>query len=146
MLYIKTSSGTSQLTLDKDYESFKTMVNDLMYFKSSDVVSIRGVSCGWFTTNGRSLWFDVPLSKSLEQITKGTILDAQLIVRQDGRYAIGSDTAFETLDLKTDNSRVSIDKGGAKGSVGIRFTFPNTRAVTNNDACGVDYALKLQFI
>lgn len=144
MLYIKTSSGTSQLTLDKDYESFKTMVSDLMYFKSSDVVSIRGVSCGRFTTNGTSLLFDVPLSKSLEQITEGTILDAQLIVRQDGRYAIGSATAFETLNLKTDNPRVYI--GGAKGSVGIGFTFPNTRAVTNNDTCGIDYILKLQFI
>lgn len=145
MLYIKTSSGTSQLTLDKDYESFKTMVNDLMYFKSGDVVSIRGVSCGWFTTNGTSLVFDVPLSKSLEQITKGTILDAQLIVRQDGRYAIGSAVAFETLNLKTHNPRVNLDIGSAKGSVGIGFTFPNSRAVTNNDACGIDYILKIQF-
>lgn len=146
MLYIKTSSGTSQLTLDKDYESFKTMVNDLMYFKSGDVVSLRGVSCGWFTTSGTTLVFDIPLSKSLEQITKGTILAAQLVVRQDGRYAIGSATAYETLNLKTDNPRVDIDIGGAKGSVGIGFTFLDTRAVTNNDACGVDYVLKLQFI
>lgn len=146
MLYIKTSSGTSQLTLDKDYQSFKTSVESSLYFKPSEILNIRGVSCGWFTTNGTSLVFDVPLSKSLEQITKGTILAAQLIVRQDGKYAIGSATAYETLNLKTDNPGVVIDTGGAKGSVGIRFTFPNTRAVTNNDACGVDYVLKLQLI
>lgn len=146
MLYVKTSSGTSQLTLDKDYQSFKTSVESSLYFKPSEILSIRGVSCGWFTTNGTTLLFDVPLRKSLEQITKGTILDAQLKVRQDGKYAIGSATAFETLNLKTDNPRVLIDNGGAKGSVGIGFTFPSTRAVTNNDACGIEYILKLQFI
>lgn len=144
MLYIKQSSGVAPLTLDAQFLAYKQEMESALFFKPGETITIKGVSCGWFTTGGRDLLFPVPVSKSLAKISSGKLTSAKLIVRQNTGYAIGNGD-FETINLSTDMPRVNISGNAFKGSLDIGFTFPTSRARVNNDACGVDYYLTIAF-
>ena len=142
MLYVKTSSVSQPLTSDKDFQSFKADMLSKLFYKPGETVRILGNTAGYFTTGGRDLLFHVSVGKSLLNVTSGVITSARLLVRQSGKYAFGNGD-YETVNINTDKPRVSF--AITDGGLDIGFTFPVSRAITNNDACGVAYDVYVRF-
>lgn len=143
MLYVKTSSVTQPLTSDKDFQTFKNDMLSKLFYTPGETVRILGNAAGYFTTGGRDLAFHVTVGKSLLNVNSGVMTSARLVVRQSGKYAFGSGGGYETVNLYTDNPRVGF--APTDGGLDIGFTFPVSRAITNNDACGVAYDIYVQF-
>lgn len=114
-------------------------LNSKLFFKSGDSVYLSGRIGGYFTTDGKDLFFSIPTAKNLEYIKTVKIEEARLAVRQNNSYCVGSASGYETLDMDTNNLRAYVSKNS--GCIDIWFTFPKARASLNNDACGVDYKI-----
>ena len=142
MLYVKTSSVAQPLTSDKYFQTFKNDMLSKLFYKPGETVRIMGNTAGYFTTGGRDLAFHVSVGKSLLNVTSGVITSAGLIVRQSGKYAFGNG-GYETVNINTDKPRVSFAL--TDGGLDVGFTFPVSRAITNNDACGVAYDVYVRF-
>lgn len=142
MLYVKTSSVAQPLTSDKYFQTFKNDMLSKLFYKPGETVRIMGNTAGYFTTGGRDLAFHVSVGKSLLNVTSGVITSARLIVRQSGKYAFGN-SDYETVNINTDKPRASF--ATTDGGLDIGFTFPVSRAITNNDACGVAYDVYVRF-
>lgn len=130
------------MTSDKDFQTFKNDMLSKLFYKPGETVRIMGNTTGYFTTGGRDSVFHVSVGKSLLNVKLGVMTSARLIVRQSGKYAFGNGD-FETVNLNTDKPRVNFATTDSELDLG--FTFPVSRAITNNDACGVAYDVYVRF-
>ena len=120
-----------------------TELNNKLFYKSNDVITVYGTAGGFFTSGGKDLSFSIPVDKSLDNISSAKITSAKLTIRQNDFYCFGSGTGHETVNLNTDNPRANLSKNNR--SLNIGFTFPVKRASVNNDSCGIIYEMNIKF-
>lgn len=134
--------GAQPLTSDKDFQTFKNDMLSKLFYKPGETVRIMRNTAGYFTTGGRDLIFHITVGKSLLNVNSAIMTSARLIVRQSGKYAFGNGD-FETVNLNTDKPGVNF--ATTDGELDLGFTFSVSRAITNNDACGVAYDVYVRF-
>lgn len=103
------------------------------YLKKGDSVPIVFSTGGYITGGGQTVAFFLPtrLIIGASKATLSFTSSEGIKVRQAGKYCYGS-----TADTNVRPTSQSISLSGESG-VNVQLVMPNTRNVSNNDACGV---------
>lgn len=112
------------------------------YFTSTDSVSGRVLTAGYVTNGSTYVDFVVPLSKPVVGANNVSVRSiGGLIVRQGNKYLFGS-SANKYVQPST--YEATLVMGGM--AVNIIAKMPNsTNVVSNNDACGIDAQISINF-
>lgn len=112
------------------------------YFTSTDSVSGRVLTAGYVTNGSTYVDFVVPLSKPVVGANNVSVWSiGGLIVRQGNKYLFGS-SANKYVQPST--YEATLVMGGM--AVNIIAKMPNsTNVVSNNDACGIDAQISINF-
>lgn len=112
------------------------------YFTSTDSVSGRVLTAGYVTNGSTYVDFVVPLSKPVVGANNVSVWSiGGLIVRQGNKYLFGS-SANKYIQPST--YEATLVMGGM--AVNIIAKMPNsTNVVSNNDACGIDAQISINF-
>ena len=112
------------------------------YFTSTDSVSGRVLTAGYVTNGSTYVVFVVPLSKPVVGANNVSVWSiGGLIVRQGNKYLFGS-SANKYVQPST--YEATLVMGGM--AVNIIAKMPNsTNVVSNNDACGIDAQISINF-
>lgn len=112
------------------------------YFTSTDSVSGRVLTAGYVTNGSTYVDFVVPLSKPVVGANNVSVWSiGGLIVRQGNKYLFGS-SAHKYVQPSTYDATLVM--GGM--AVNIIAKMPNsTNVVSNNDACGIDAQISINF-
>lgn len=112
------------------------------YFTSTDSVSGRVLTAGYVTNGSTYVDFVVPLSKPVVGANNVSVWSiGGLIVRQGNKYLFGS-SAHKYVQPST--YKATLVMGGM--AVNIIAKMPNsTNVVSNNDACGIDAQISINF-
>lgn len=112
------------------------------YFTSTDSVSGRVLTAGYVTNGSTYVDFVVPLSKPVVGANNVSVWSIDgLIVRQGNKYLFGS-SAHKYVQPST--YEATLVMGGM--AVNIIAKMPNsTNVVSNNDACGIDAQISINF-
>lgn len=112
------------------------------YFTSTDSVSGRVLTAGYVTNGSTYVDFVVPLSKPVVGANNVSVCSiGGLIVRQGNKYLFGSSA---NKYVKPSTYEATLVMGGM--AVNIIAKMPNsTNVVSNNDACGIDAQISINF-
>lgn len=112
------------------------------YFTSTDSVSGRVLTAGYVTNGSTYVDFVVPLSKPVVGANNVSVWSiGGLIVRQGNKYLFGS---LANKYVQPSTYEATLVMGGM--AVNIIAKMPNsTNVVSNNDACGIDAQISINF-
>lgn len=132
-----TTSEISGLT--EDYTALGyNRVSDL-YYQSGERVTF-GVSTGGYITNGNTTVVGtIPLNRSLSNVSSVTLYNAQIKVRQNSTYIIGSGSAYSTL------SGYTVSFILRNNLIEFSITSSSGLGTTNNSPCAIAGVIVLTF-
>ena len=118
--------------------------NDLLFYKPGDTYEINyidagrgGIAAGYLTSSKADYVFSVITPKSMEKISSITASNAQITIRQNGNYLVGSGTDAVAVSLNCEKV--------ADNMIRVKYTgTPVTNAV-NNDTVGIIFGATFTF-
>lgn len=108
------------------------------YYRKGDSITAAGMTSGFISNNSKSVHFLVHLGKPVLNSPTVTVTSSSgLMIRQENKYLYGSSATTWAKPSSYEVSR-------SNDTINIKATFKNaTNVVYNNDACGVQYSIKI---
>lgn len=132
---VPTLNATDKLNFTVKGNSYKP------YYTAGDTISLTVQTAGYVTDGGRSINFEVPLSKPLVGVSSVTAASGTgFCLRQGGNYTHGSSASVNVKPngYSTTSSTVAAYTASIHaGSIRVTAGFSTTTNVTNNDTIGV---------
>ena len=108
------------------------------YYRKGDSITITGMTSGFISGNSKVVHFLVHLGKPVLNSPTVTVTSySGLMIRQENKYLYGSSSTTWAKPSSYEVFR-------SNDTINIKATFKNTtNVVYNNDACGVQYSIKI---
>ena len=108
------------------------------YYRKGDSITITGMTSGFISGNSKVVHFLVHLGKPVLGSPTVTVTSySGLMIRQESKYLYGSSSTTWAKPSSYEVLR-------SNDTINIKATFKNTtNVVYNNDACGVQYSIKI---
>ena len=108
------------------------------YYRKGDSITITGMTSGFISGNSKVVHFLVHLGKPVLNSPTVTVTSySGLMIRQESKYLYGSSSTTWAKPSSYEVLR-------SNDTINIKATFKNTtNVVYNNDACGVQYSIKI---